>query len=99
MRFFSYIIAILLILFGLSFAILNASPVKLNYYLGTTTIALSLLLVLTVGVGILIGFIVSLGKFFKLKRKIHHLRHRVRDLEAEILSVKVTKDGSLQLHD
>lgn len=83
MRIFSYLLAIILILFGLSFALLNATPVKLNYYLGSVSLSLSLLLILTVGVGIILGFIFSLGPLFRLRRKNHHLRNRVRELEQQ----------------
>ena len=89
MRIITYIVAIILILFGLTFALLNATAVKLNYYVGTTEISLSLLLILTVGLGILIGFIVSLGPVLKLKRKNYQLRTRVKQLEQEVVSVKV----------
>lgn len=85
MRIFSYLIAIVLILFGLTFALLNASPVKLNYYLGTATLSLSLLLIITVGLGILIGFIFSLIPILKLKKKNYHLKNRVKQLEQNIV--------------
>lgn len=84
MRIFTYIIAIILIIFGLTFALLNANPVKLNYYIGTANISLSLLLVLTVGLGILIGFIVSLAPIFRLKKKNYQLKNRVKQLEQEL---------------
>jgi putative membrane protein len=84
MRIFSYLIAIILILFGLSFAFLNASAVKLNYYVGSFSISLSLLLILTVGLGILIGFIVSLVPIIKLKKKNYHLKNRVKELERQV---------------
>jgi lipopolysaccharide assembly protein A len=94
MRIISFIIAIILILIGLSFALLNAAPVNLNYYVGTVTLSLSLLLILTLGVGIIIGLLALLAPIFKLKRRNHRLSVRVRQLEQEILAARVpeTKD-------
>lgn len=96
MRIISYIIAIILILFGLSFALLNASPVKLNYYVGSIDISLSLLLVLTVGLGILIGFIVALGRILKLKNKNYQLKSRLKQVEHELVSIRVPENKGLQ---
>jgi putative membrane protein len=92
MRIIFYIIAIILVLFGLSFALLNASIVKLNYYLGTVEIPLSLLLLLTVALGVVIGLIASLGPFFKLRRKNHQLRLRIKQLEHQIVTIKVPEN-------
>lgn len=84
MRILSFIIAIILIVLGLTFALLNATPVTLNYYLGSQEISLSLLLVLAVGFGTLIGFIVSIGKILRLKNKIHQQKNRLKQLEKEL---------------
>lgn len=96
MRIISYIIAIILILFGLSFALLNARPVNLNYYIGSVDISLSLLLILTVGLGILIGLIVCIGPILKLKTKNHQLKTRVRQLEQEIVTIRVPENKGLE---
>ncbi|MBA2655088.1 MAG: LapA family protein [Gammaproteobacteria bacterium] len=85
MRILSYIVAIILVIFGLTFALLNASPVQLNYYIGTTSLSLSLLLILTVGLGIVIGLIACIGPILKQKRKNYHLRQRVKQLEQQIV--------------
>lgn len=96
MRIISYIIAIILVIFGLTFALLNASPVTLNYYIGTTHISLSLLLVITIGIGILIGLLASLGPILKLKRTNYRLKSRLRKLEQEVINIKVSDDKGLQ---
>lgn len=54
---------------GVSFACLNASKVTLNFFISTYEIPLSLLLVLTLGIGILVGFIVMLLSHLKFKAK------------------------------
>jgi putative membrane protein len=92
MRIIVYIILIILILFGLSFALLNANIVKLNYYLGTVEIPLSLLLLLTVALGVVIGLIASLGPFLKLKRKNHQLHLRIKQLEHQIVTIRIPEN-------
>lgn len=96
MRIFSFIFAIILIFFGITFALLNATPVKLNYYIGTASLSLSLLLIIAVGFGILIGFIVALGAILKLKKKNYHLKNRVQQLEKEIVSLKLPENKGIQ---
>ncbi len=89
MRIFTFLVAIILIVLGLTFALLNAMPVNLNYYFGVKEISLSLLLVLAVGLGILIGFIVALGRILKMKKRDYQLKNRIRQLEKEVASGKV----------
>lgn len=96
MRIFSYIVAIILIFLGITFSILNATPVALNYYVGTTHISLSLLLVLTLGAGILIGFVVSLPPLLRAKRKIYRLKNRVKQVEQELVTTKISENKELQ---
>jgi putative membrane protein len=84
MRIVTFIITIILIVFGLTFALMNAMPVTLNYYVGVLHISLSLLLVLTLRFGILIGLIVALGPILRTKKEKHLLRNRVKHLEHEL---------------
>lgn len=99
MKIVSLLIVLLLIIFGISFALLNANIVTLNYYFGTIKMSLSLLLVLTLGLGILIGFIVSLWSILKNKNQNRRLKNRVRQLEAELAKLKITtpEEGKLEL--
>lgn len=74
MRIFSYIILLIIIILGVTFAVLNAELVKLNYYFGSIEISLSLLLVLSLGIGVIIGLLLALKSILKLKRKNYQLR-------------------------
>lgn len=69
MRFFSTLVILITIFIGLTFALLNAAPVTLHYYFGTSVISLSLLLVLCFGFGILMGVILMLWPLFKLRAR------------------------------
>lgn len=88
MRIISYIFLTIIVVLGFTFACLNAEAVNINYYIGSTTMALSMLLVMTVVIGMIIGFLVSLGWIFKLKRKVYHCRHQVKQLEQELIHSK-----------
>lgn len=85
MRIFSYIVLLIVVILGLTFAMLNAEPVSLNYYAGIRTISLSLLLVLSVGVGVIIGLLIALKPLLGLKRKNYQLKNNLRRAEKEII--------------
>lgn len=88
MKFFSILFMVLLILLGISFAILNSSSVSLNYYFGHTEISLSLLLVLTLGVGALLGFLLATPSIFRLKRAQAKLKSRIKQAELEVENLR-----------
>jgi putative membrane protein len=73
---------------GLIFAILNSAQVSFNYYLGVKQISLSLLLVLTLGVGIIIGFIFTLISVIKQKKENYRLKTRIKDIEKELENLR-----------
>lgn len=84
MKIFSTLFILLLIFFGISFAILNSSSVSLNYYFGNTEISLSLLLAITLSVGALLGFILATPTIFRLKRGNSKLKSRIKQSEQEV---------------
>ncbi len=76
-RLFGFLSLIILVVFGLSFAILNAEPVSLNYYFGYRDIPLSLVVVLSLAVGAVIGVLVSMGMILRLKQQLGGLRRKL----------------------
>ncbi len=74
MRIFSILILSLIALIGISFAVLNAHPVKVNYYLGAEEMPLSLLLFLSLVVGIIIGLLSLYPRIVRLKLELRRLR-------------------------
>lgn len=73
-RIIFYIFLLLILLFGLSFAALNAQPVQINYYLGIGNVPLSLLLVYALGIGIFLGLLATIIPLLKLKRENRSLK-------------------------
>ena len=84
MKILSTLFILLLIFFGISFAILNSSTVSLNYYLGHTEISLSLLLAITLSAGAVLGFILATPTIFRLKRGNRKLKNRIKQTEQEV---------------
>lgn len=74
MRILTFILIIIIAIFGLSFALLNATPVSFNYYVGTVTLSLSLLLILCLGLGIIVGMILLIPSLIRLKNNNYRLR-------------------------
>lgn len=89
MKVISFIIIFLLIVFGISFALLNANVVTLNYYFGSVKMSLSLLLVFTLGLGALIAFLIALWSILKNKNHNRRLKNRIKQLELEIEKLKM----------
>lgn len=88
MRIISLILLILLVLLGITFAILNAEVVNIHYYFGRSQMPLSLLLVLTFSLGMLIGLLVSSVFYFRAKRELFRLKSRLRTTEKEIENLR-----------
>ena len=74
-RIFSYVFLLCVLLLGVSFAVLNAESVNVDFYLGKRTIPLSLLLVYTLGIGIFLGLLTPLISLLKLKKENHALKN------------------------
>lgn len=89
MRIVRYILIVLLLLFALSFALLNAGNVELNYYLGTVKIALSLLLVLTFAIGCVVGFLISMSWYLKARWEARKINKKLAETEKELASLRV----------
>lgn len=88
MRIIGFIVILLIILVGVSFAMLNSQAVHFNYYIGEHDIALSLLLAATLLVGIILGWLVMLSRLFSRHLLIRRLRKRVRLAEQEIKNLR-----------
>lgn len=80
-RLLGFLLLIVLIVLGLSFAVLNAQLVSLNYYLGYREIPLSIIVVLSLAAGAVIGALVSMGVILRLKHQASQLRKKLRQAE------------------
>ena len=87
-RIIGLVLSLIVLVFGLFLGILNSDPVPINFYLGSRDIPLSLLLVLILLIGTIIGVIASLGVVIKLKRQISRLRKEIKSSEAEVKNLR-----------
>ena len=76
MRFLTLFLFLLVAGFGTLFAVLNAAPVPFDYYLGQGEIPLSLLLVIALASGVLIGVLSALPLILSLRIRIRRVEKR-----------------------
>ena len=88
MRIVIIIFYLLLILMGVSFAALNASPVKVNFYFNSLSMPVSVLMTLMLGVGVLLGFCLFLGKYWRLKAEHRKIKNQLWLTEKEIKNLR-----------
>lgn len=88
MRILMLIIYILLIIIGVSFAALNATSVDVNFYFKTISMPISVLMTIMLGIGILIGFILFIARYWRLKAECHKLKNQLKLTEKEIKNLR-----------
>lgn len=88
MRILMIIFYLVLILVGVSFAVLNASPVSINLYFTTFKLPISVLMTITLGIGVLIGAFLLLTKYWRLKIEHHKIKSQLKLTEKEIKNLR-----------
>lgn len=76
-RLLGFLFLIVLVALGLSFAVLNADPVTLNYYFGFLEVPLSMIVVVSLVAGALIGVLVSMGSLLRLRQTSARLKRQL----------------------
>lgn len=87
-RIISFVAILLLVLTGILFAVLNSQYVQLNYYFGSKDLALSLLLIITIIFGTLLGILVSAGHLLRARHDISRLKKSVQLAEKEVSNLR-----------
>ncbi|EHL31126.1 lipopolysaccharide assembly protein LapA domain-containing protein [Legionella drancourtii] len=88
MRIVMLVIYILLIIIGVSFAALNAASVDVNFYFKTVSMPISVLITIMLGIGILIGFILFIGRYWRLKAECNRIKNQLKLTEKEIKNLR-----------
>ena len=88
LRLVYFSITLIVILFGITFAVLNAEDVQLNYYLGSVELPLSLVLVLAMILGAILGIFASHGFIIGSRRNASKLKRSVEVAEKEIVNLR-----------
>ena len=88
MRIIRIILYSVLILIGITFAALNAGSVKVNLYVTTMTLPVSLLMVIMMGVGLLIGFLIFVARYWQFKLALLKIQSQLKITEKEIKNLR-----------
>lgn len=88
MRIFMIVLYLLLILVGVSFAALNAGPVQVNFYISKVTMPISVLMTVSLGVGLLIGVILFLLRYWRLKMDYVKIKNQLKLSEKEVKNLR-----------
>ncbi len=88
MRIVMTILYLVLILVGVSFAALNASYVQVNFYFSTLKMPVSVLMTMMLGVGLLLGFLLFLWRYLRLKSEHRKIKNQLRLTEKEIKNLR-----------
>lgn len=88
-RIFYTVLAILVLLIGIAFAIQNKQVVELNYYFGwkwSGSLSLALLTAFTLGV--VAGYLASLRMVVRMQRQLVQARKEIRQIEQEVINLR-----------
>ena len=88
-RVFYVIVAIIVVFFGVTFALRNKQVVEIGYYFGLSWSGpLVLLLIAAIAIGVAIGFLASLRTLLRLQRQLGAARKEVRQVEQEVQNLR-----------
>ena len=88
------IFIIFLLLFGLAFHVKNHQLVTLNYYVGEIQLSLSIIIVLAICIGVLLGILASIPIIIRKKKLNSRLKKEIKHRDKEINNYRIisTKD-------
>ncbi len=88
-RLLYFVLGVVAMFLGLSFAYKNAQVVVLDYYFGLHWQSpLSLMLLATIAIGIVLGFVASLGMLVRMQRQLVRARREIREIEQEVMNLR-----------
>jgi putative membrane protein len=88
-RVFYVVVAVVVVLFGITFAFHNRQSVDLNYYFGISWSGpLALALLSAVALGVAAGFLASLRTLLRLQRQLVTARKEIRQVEQEVQNLR-----------
>lgn len=88
-RFFYFVVVVVTLLFGISFAFQNRQDVDLAYYFGLHWRGpISLALLGALAIGIALGYVASLRMVIRMQRQLVQARKEVRQIEQEVMNLR-----------
>lgn len=89
MKIFTYLCAIILIFLGISFSLLNSTEVSINYFIGSSVLPTSFLVIISAAIGAMICLFFCLLSVLRGKATIFSLKRKIESLEKTIQSSSV----------
>ncbi len=89
MKFISIVLIMIIVFFGITFALQNASPVTLKYFeIFDFQMPAYLLIFISLFIGIVLSGLIGLIERFKLFRNLQRLKKEIKALESEIYDIR-----------
>lgn len=82
------LLLLVFLIVGAAFAIINDTPVVVDLYFLTPTLPLSLLLLLSLGIGIVLGGLAGMVYFMRVKKENADLRRKTRLVSEEVKNLR-----------
>ncbi|HLD84696.1 MAG TPA: lipopolysaccharide assembly protein LapA domain-containing protein [Coxiellaceae bacterium] len=92
MRYILYAIWVLLVVLGVSFAVLNSHDVQINYFVGDKTLYFPFIMLIILVLGALLGVLALLPSFIRLKVHGYELKRKIKSLEKESAALSSIKE-------
>ncbi len=83
------ILIIFVLLFGLAFHIRNHQLVTLNYYVSEVQLSFSVIILIAISIGVLLGILVSIPVIIKTRQRNSRLEKKIKDTEKKINRFRV----------
>lgn len=88
-RIVTIIIFMLVFAVGIAFSAINNDPVTINYYLGTLSLPLSIVMVLSIVLGLILGALALFVGTLQLRYENRRLNKKLEVTEQEINSLRI----------
>jgi len=87
-RIIGYIFLLVILLLVLFFTLLNADAVRIDYHFGVIERPLSLVLLVTMLAGAMLGIVASLGIIIRHRHELARLKRQVKNTETEVSNLR-----------
>lgn len=87
-RVVGFVAALIIVFFGLSFSVLNAQRVALDFYFGRADVPLSMILFVALALGAVLGVLAAFGVVLRQRREVAQLRRRIGDAQKELAELR-----------
>ena len=88
MQLIKLVFIILLLMVGVAFSLTNHAPVSLDFYITKVTLPLSIVILLAIGSGLLLGSVLSLSFFLRIKRENRRLKRQHDAIQKEVANLR-----------